>query len=183
MFAVEGISQKMWWGIRGVWRRSVAASICALGVTGFVLVGGAGAAHAEGGKIYTSPTKCGFSVHGQGDGHCVWLHADPVSNFDDGWVLSALWSCPALYPYPFVGFGSDNPVWEDRSMLFTAFRMKAVVPDPVGYAARNGGGPFSWAGRGPEEPGYVAVQILDQTARITVEIDYKCSDSPSTISA
>lgn len=158
---------------------STAVQIAA--VVGALFFCSAGVASAGEGRVYTDPEWCGLSMHGQGDGHCVWLRADPVKNYDNGWVLSAAWSCPATYPYPFIGFFSTNPVWLDRTFAPSPVRMKAVVPNPVHYEQQHGGGPYSWAGRGPREPGYVAVQILDQVSRVTVEIDYKCADIPPTI--
>lgn len=130
--------------------------------------------------IITSPSNCGLSVHGQSEGTCVWLRTPRISNYERGvgWIVAARWHCPADYPYPYIGFGSDNPVWDDHSDFPSPTRMKAAVTNPEG---KDSGGPYSWPGRGPGDPGYVAVQILNRPDTTRIQIDYKCSDLPSDI--
>jgi hypothetical protein len=137
----------------------------------------------EGWGTISAPLDCPASLHGQGDGRCVWVTTQPftgLSSSGDPRVRDDFWTCPPGYGFPFeVALGFD-PLWRDlgtkadtvvetvAAKRWTAYRSvggREYYPSYGGSTARG-------------ENGYVSVQFRAHalTSRWTYQVEYLCSN-------
>jgi len=136
----------------------------------------------------SAPFGCPASLHGQGDGRCVWvttLSGLNDHNEPDRRQRSDFWYCPPGYGFPFeVALGFD-PLWRDDGTRSTAFVETVAAKKWTPYQSLIGRRYYPSYGAPSELRGYVSIDFngdltTDGKGSWDHRASYVCSDRRAT---